>query len=400
MTGTDHSRRLLAILVCGSVIVTLAMGMRHGFGLFLQPMSADLGWNRQAFSFAIALQNLLWGMAQPFAGGLADRYGAPRVIVGGALLYAAGLALMTVSTVPLTLSLSGGLLIGLALSGVTYSVIYGVVGRSFPEHKRSQAMGMVAAAGSFGQFLLVPFEQWLIGGFGWSGALLALAAIALIMAPMALGLREPPRAVLAGSQTIRQALAEAFRNGSFWLLTAGYFVCGFQVVFIAIHLPAYLKDHGLAPHVAVTALALIGLFNIIGTWSAGQLGARLPKKYLLAGIYGLRSVVIIAFLLAPLSPMSVYLFASAIGVLWLSTIPLTNGIVAVVFGVRYLAMLGGFVFFSHQIGSFFGVWLGGLLYDRTGNYNVVWGIAIALGIFAMLINMPIREKPLTRLATA
>ena len=394
------ARSLTAILVCGSVIVTLSMGVRHGFGLFLQPMSADLGWNREVFSLAIALQNLMWGAAQPFAGGLADRYGAPRVIVGGALLYAAGLALMTVSAVPLAFSLSAGVLIGLALSGVTYSVIYGVVGRSFPEHKRSQAMGMVAAAGSFGQFLLVPFEQWLIGGLGWVSALLVLAAIALVMAPMALGLREPARAFAAGSQTIRQALAEAFRNGSFWLLTAGYFVCGFQVVFIAIHLPAYLEDHGLAPHVAVTALALIGLFNIIGTWSAGELGARLPKKYLLTGIYGLRSVVIVLFLLAPLTPMSVYWFASAMGVLWLSTIPLTNGIIGVVFGVRYLAMLGGFVFFSHQIGSFFGVWLGGLLYDRSGNYNVVWGIAVALGIFAALINLPIREKPLARLATA
>jgi predicted MFS family arabinose efflux permease len=398
--NTDQSKQLLAILVCGSVIVTVAMGIRHGFGLFLQPMSADLGWNREVFSMAIALQNLLWGAAQPFAGGLADRYGAPRVIVGGALLYAAGLALMTVSSVPLELSLSGGLLIGLALSGVTYSVIYGVVGRSFPEHKRSQAMGMIAAAGSFGQFLLVPFEQWLIGGLGWVNALLVLAAIALVMAPMAAGLREPARILATGSQTIRQALSEAFRNGSFWLLTAGYFVCGFQVVFIAIHLPAYLKDHGLQPRVAVTALALIGLFNIIGTWSAGQLGARLPKKYLLTGIYSLRSLVIVIFLLAPLTPWSVYLFASAMGVLWLSTIPLTNGIVGVVFGVRYLAMLGGFVFFSHQIGSFFGVWLGGLLYDRTGNYNVVWGIAVALGIFAALINMPIRERPLARLAAA
>ena len=393
-------RSLTAILVCGSVIVMIAMGVRHGLGLFLGPMSTDLGWNREVFSLAIALQNLFWGAAQPLAGGLADRYGAPRVIVGGALMYAAGLALMTVSAVPIAFSLTAGVLIGLALSGVTYSVIYGVVGRSFPEHKRSQAMGYIAAAGSFGQFLTVPLEQWLIGGMGWSSALLVLGLIALIMAPMALGLREPKRVLVAGSQTIREALNEAFHNGSFWLLTAGYFVCGFQVVFIAIHLPAYLKDHGLGPNVAVTALALIGLFNIIGTWAAGSLGARLPKKYLLTGIYGTRSLVIALFLLAPLSPLSVYLFASTMGLLWLSTIPLTNGIVGVVFGVRYLAMLGGFVFFSHQIGSFFGVWLGGLIYDRTGNYNAVWMIAIALGIFAALINLPIREKPLARLAAA
>ena len=393
-------RSLTAILVCGSVIVMIAMGVRHGLGLFLGPMSTDLGWNREVFSLAIALQNLFWGAAQPLAGGLADRYGAPRVIVGGALMYAAGLALMTVSAVPIAFSLTAGVLIGLALSGVTYSVIYGVVGRSFPEHKRSQAMGYIAAAGSFGQFLTVPLEQWLIGGMGWSSALLVLGLIALIMAPMALGLREPKRVLVAGSQTIREALNEAFHNGSFWLLTAGYFVCGFQVVFIAIHLPAYLKDYGLGPNIAVTALALIGLFNIIGTWAAGSLGARLPKKYLLTGIYATRSLVIALFLLAPLSPLSVYLFASMMGLLWLSTIPLTNGIVGVVFGVRYLAMLGGFVFFSHQIGSFFGVWLGGVIYDRTGNYNAVWMIALALGIFAALINLPIREKPLARLAAA
>lgn len=398
MTTRTHS--LTAILVCGSIIVTLAMGIRHGMGLFLQPMSTDFGWNREVFSFAIALQNLLWGAAQPLAGGLADRYGAPKVIIGGALMYAAGLALMTISAVPLAISLSSGVLIGLALSGVTYSVIYGVVGRTFPESRRSQAMGYIAAAGSFGQFMTVPVEQWLIGGIGWSNALLALALLALIMAPAALGLSESPREHKSGGQTVRQALSEAFRNGSFWLLTAGYFVCGFQVVFIAVHLPAYLKDHGLGAHVAVTALALIGLFNIIGTWTAGYLGARLPKKHLLTFIYAMRSLVIALFLLLPLSPLSVYVFASAMGLLWLSTIPLTNGIVGVVFGVRYLAMLGGFVFFSHQIGSFLGVWLGGLIYDATGNYNAVWMIAIALGIFAALINMPIREKPLARLATA
>jgi MFS family permease len=398
MNKQVHS--LTAILVCGSIIVTVAMGIRHGLGLFLQPMSGDLGWNREVFSFAIALQNLLWGAAQPLAGGLADRYGAPRVIVGGALMYAAGLALMTISAVPLAFSLSAGVLIGLSLSGVTYSVIYGVVGRNFPAEKRSQAMGYIAAAGSFGQFMMVPVEQWLIGSTGWSNALLALGLIALIMVPMGFGLRESTHVHVAGSQTIRQALSEAFRNGSFWLLTAGYFVCGFQVVFIAVHLPAYLKDHGLGPNVAVTALALIGLFNIIGTWAAGSLGARLPKKHLLTFIYATRSIVIVLFLLAPLTPMSVYIFAGAMGLLWLSTIPLTNGIVGVVFGVRYLAMLGGFVFFSHQIGSFFGVWLGGRIYDSTGNYNAVWMIAIALGVFAALINMPISEKPLARLAAA
>ncbi len=396
----SQSRQLVAILVCGSIILTLAMGIRHGLGLFLLPMSTDFGWNREAFSFALAIQNLLWGLSQPFAGMIADRYGAVRALIFGSVFYAAGLALMTASSSPTMFSLSAGVLIGLALSGCTFSVVAGVIGRNFPEHKRSQALGVSAAAGSLGQFLMVPTEQWLIDGVGWSNALLLLAGLVCLIAPLSIGLKETRVAATVRQQTIAQALREAFDHPSFWLLTAGYFVCGFQVVFIGVHLPSFLRDQQLSASVAVTALALIGLFNIFGTYIAGQLGARYTKKYLLSGIYALRSVVIIIFISMPMTPLSVYLFAAAIGFLWLSTVPLTNGIVAHIFGVRYLSMLSGFVFFSHQMGSFCGVWLGGYLYDKTGSYHVVWVIAIALGVFAALINWPIREKPLARLAAA
>ncbi len=396
----DRSRQLVAILVCSSIILTLAMGIRHGLGLFLLPMSTEHGWNREAFSFALAIQNLIWGLSQPFSGMIADRYGAMRALVAGALFYAAGLALMTASASPTMFSLSAGVLIGLALSGCTFSVIAGVIARNFPAHKRSQALGISAAAGSFGQFFMVPTEQWLIETIGWSNALLVLAVLVVMIAPLALGLRETPVAATARQQTVRQALREAFAYPSFWLLTAGYFVCGFQVVFIGVHLPSFLRDQQLSAGVAVTALALIGLFNVFGTYTAGQLGARYTKKYLLVGIYVLRSIVIVTFLALPITALSVYLFAAAIGFLWLSTVPLTSGIVAHMFGVRYLSMLSGFVFFSHQMGSFCGVWLGGLLYDRTGSYDVVWTIAIVLGLFAALVNWPIREEPVARLAHA
>jgi MFS family permease len=391
---------LTTVLLCGGALVTLSMGIRHGFGFWQLPMTQAHGWTRETFAFAIALQNLLWGASQPIAGMLADRFGAARVLIIGVLLYAAGLLVMALGSTGLVFTAGAGILIGLALSGVTYTVVFGVIGRTAPPEKRSQAMGIAAAAGSFGQFLMVPVEQSLISWFGWQEALLILAATALLMAPLAAGLREPAVAVAKSAQSIGQAIKEAFGYRSFQWLTAGYFVCGFQVVFIGIHLPAYLKDNGMAPSVAVAALALVGLFNVFGTYAAGQLGARYPKKYLLSGIYIARAVVIGLFLLAPLSPMSVYLFAAAMGLLWLSTVPLTTGVVATVFGVQYMSMLGGFVFFSHQVGSFLGVWLGGRLYDQFGNYNVVWGITIALGIFAALANLPVKEAPIVRAAPA
>jgi predicted MFS family arabinose efflux permease len=389
------------VLFCGAMIVTMSMGIRHGFGLWLQPITMDRGWTRETFAFAIAIQNLAWGLAGPVAGGLADRYGAFKVLVVGSLLYGLGLVSMGLATSGLAFTGGAGVLLGLAQSGTTYAVVYGVIGRNVDPARRSWAMGVTAAAGSFGQFLMVPVENWLIGGFGWQNALFVLGLLALLIMPLAFGLKEAPVGPRnSQQQSIGEALREAFAYPSFRWLMAGYFVCGFQVVFIGVHMPSYLKDKGLSPDVATTALALIGLFNVIGTYTAGSLGQRMPKKYILSGIYALRSVAIVTFLSLPLTPMSVYIFASVMGVLWLSTVPPTNAVVAQIFGVQYLSMLGGFVFLSHQIGSFLGVWLGGRLYDATGSYDIVWWIAVALGVFAALANMPVREASIERLAPA
>ena len=386
------------VLICGALIVTLSMGIRHGFGLWLQPITMDRGWSRETFAFAIAIQNLAWGLTGPIAGALSDRYGAFRVLIAGSILYALGLVTMGLATSGLMFTGGTGLLIGFAQSGTTYAVVYGVIGRQIDPSKRSWAMGVAAAAGSFGQFLMVPVENWLISSAGWQNALFFLAFAALAIAPLAWGLREPARVESTGvQQSMGQALREAFGYPSFRWLMAGYFVCGFQVVFIGVHMPSYLRDHGLSPNVATTALALIGLFNVFGTYTAGTLGQRMPKKYILSTIYTLRSVAIVTFLVAPLTPWSVYLFSAFMGFLWLSTVPPTNAIVAQIFGVRYLSMLGGFVFLSHQIGSFLGVWLGGRLYDTTGSYDVVWWIAVGLGVLAALANLPVREAAINRL---
>ena len=400
MRAQPQSLSTAQVLACGAIIVTLSMGIRHGFGLWLQPITQAQNWTRETFAFALAIQNLVWGVSGVFAGMLADRFGAFRVIVVGSLLYALGLVGMAHADTPLLFTLSTGVLIGMAQAGTTYAVIYGVIGRQVAADKRSWAMGVAAAAGSFGQFLMVPTEGFLISHFGWQEALVFLGAAALLMAPLAWGLREPSFATggvpTRRDQSILQALREAFRYPSFQFLMAGYFVCGFQVVFIGVHMPSYLKDHGLSPQVASYSLALIGLFNVFGTYAAGVLGQKIPKKYILAFIYMARAVAITLFLLVPLSPISVYIFSAVMGVLWLSTVPPTNATVAQIFGVAHLSMLGGFVFFSHQIGSFMGVWLGGYLYDRTGSYDIVWYIAIALGILAALINLPVREAPIAR----
>jgi MFS family permease len=391
---------MMQVLACGAAIVTLSMGIRHGFGLWLQPITQAHDWTRETFSFAIAVQNLSWGFFGIFAGMLADKFGAFRVIVGGAVLYALGLTGMALATTGLMFTLTAGVLIGAAQAGTTYAVIYGVIGRNISADKRSWAMGVAAAAGSFGQFLMVPTEGFLISSFGWQQALLILSAAALIMVPLAWGLREATAPSGAGApkreQSIAQALKEAFKYPSFQLLMAGYFVCGFQVVFIGVHMPSYLRDKGLGPEVASYALALIGLFNVFGTYAAGALGQKMAKKNILAFIYLARAVVISVFLIAPLTPASVYVFASVMGLLWLSTIPPTNAAVAQIFGIQHLSMLSGFIFFSHQIGSFMGVWLGGYLYDRNGSYDIVWYLAIALGVFAALVNLPVREAPIAR----
>ncbi|XVJ71840.1 MAG: MFS transporter [Rhizobacter sp.] len=389
------------VLLCGAAIVTLSMGIRHGFGLWLQPITMERGWTRETFAFALAVQNLAWGVAGPVAGMLADRFGAFRVLIGGAVLYALGLVCMALATSGLAFTGSAGLMIGMAQSGTTYAVIYGVIGRNVAPEKRSWAMGVAAAAGSFGQFLMVPVENWLISDFGWQNALILLGCLALAIIPLAWGLREPAKAAATGfQQSISQALREAFSYPSFQLLMAGYFVCGFQVVFIGVHMPSYLKDHGLSPDVATTVLALIGLFNVVGTYLSGTLGQHLPKRLILSTIYALRSVAIVLFLWLPLTPWSVYIFSSVMGVLWLSTVPPTNAIVAQVFGVQYLSMLGGFVFLSHQVGSFMGVWLGGKLYDSTGSYDIVWWIAVGLGVLAALVNLPVKETAIARLPAA
>jgi len=390
------------MLLGSSLILALSLGVRHGFGLFLPPMSAEFGWGREVFAFAIALQNLIWGLAQPVTGALADRFGVARAVLVGGILYAIGLLLMASADTPLTLSLSAGVLIGLGLSGTSFSVILGAMGRAVPVEKRSMAMGIAAAAGSFGQFIMLPGSLGLIEWLGWSSALLALGLLIVLIVPLAAMMRGDRQApVPAGAQqSLGEALREAVGHSGFRLLALGFFVCGFQVVFIGVHLPAYLVDQHLPAQVGTTVLALVGLFNIVGTYTAGWLGSCYSKPRLLAALYLIRGVVISAFLLAPLSVWSAYAFGIAMGLLWLSTVPLTNGTVATMFGVRNLSMLGGIAFLFHQIGSFFGGWLGGWLYDHTGSYDLVWQIAIALSLMAAALNWPIREQPVARLRAA
>jgi MFS family permease len=414
MTTQRPTLPLAQMLICGALIVTMSMGIRHSFGLWLQPITMAHGWTREQYSLALAIQNLVWGLAGPLVGAWADRDGAFKVLLAGALLYALGL--LGMATVPshLAFILTTGVMIGVAQACSTYAVIYGVLGRNISVTQRSWAMGITAAAGSFGQFLMVPVASALIHTWGWSAALMALAASALLVMPLAWGLREParPPAHSSGSApashaadgtplTGLAALKEALAHRDYLLLTAGYFVCGFQLAFIGVHLPSYLKDHQLDPGVATTGLALIGLFNVLGSYAAGALGNRWRKPWLLSGIYALRAVAMLAFVLSPLTSWSVYLFAATMGVLWLSTVPPTNAIVAQMLGVRHLSMLGALVFLSHQVGSFLGVWLAGRLYDATGNYQVVWWLAVALGLAAALVNLPIREHraPAGRLLT-
>jgi MFS family permease len=388
------------VLTCGALILTLSMGVRQSMGLFLPPMTLEFGWGRSTFAFAMALSNLIWGAFQPVFGAVADRHGAGKVLVGSALLYAAALALMPFSSSGAMLDLTAGAMMGVGLCGVTFGVILGVIGRAYPPERRSFALGVASAGGSFGQFVMLPFTQQLIGALGWKGALLALAATLLVIVPLSAALSERPAAPgPQAQQSLGAALREAGSHAGFLYLTAGFFVCGFQVAFIQVHLPAFLQDNGLSASVGALALALIGLFNIAGSFLAGWLGGRWSKKYLLSSIYFARALVIGAFLLLPITPLSVYLFAAGIGFLWLGTVPLTNGLVAQIFGVRYLATLFGVVFFSHQVGSFIGVWLGGYLFDVTGSYTPVWIGAIVLALLAAIVNLPIDERPLQRAAS-
>jgi len=395
---TDTWRAAATVLVCGSLILALSLGIRHAFGLFLQPVSLANGWGREVFALAIALQNLVWGLAQPFAGWAADRYGARRIMLAGAVLYVAGLALMAAPLGTAGFVLVAGVLVGVGLSGTTFPIVFGAISRALPEDKRSLAFGIAMAVGSFGQFVMLPGALGLIDGFGWAAALLVLSGLSALILPLAAGLGrrlDPGGAAGGAGATSGAALRLALGDRGFWLLSAGFFVCGFQVVFIAVHLPAFLADRGISAGVASTVLALIGLVNVAGTLGAGWLGGRFAKPGLLAWIYLGRGLAIAAFVALPITAGSAYVFGIAMGVFWLSTVPLTNGTVAVMFGVRNLSMLGGVVFLAHQVGGFLGGWLGGALYDRTGSYDYAWGVAIALSLIAALLNIPVRERPVT-----
>jgi MFS family permease len=386
-------------VIAAGLIVTVAMGVRQTFGLMLRPISMDLEVGRQAFGLAIALNNLLFGLAQPFVGAYADKHGSGKVVAVGALLYAAGLALTTVAGSALGLHLTLGMIVGLALSGTTYVVVLGAVGRVVSPEKRSLAFGVVTAGGSLGQFLVVPAAQAALSALDWKATLLILAGLSLTMVALAVGVSgRPAPHVPAATQSgsLKEALVEASRSRSFWLLNAGFFVCGFHIAFVGTHLPAYLRDSGLAEGVGAAALALIGLFNIAGSWLWGAWGGKLSKRRLLGALYAARALAILVFVAVPLSPASVMVFAAVFGFLWLGTVPLTSGLVAQIYGVRFMSTLYGVVFLSHQIGSFLGAWLAGLAFDLTGSYLGVWIASIALGLFAAAVHQPIDERPLAR----
>lgn len=395
--STHHWRTPAIVLLAGGIAMTLALGARHSFGLYLTPMTSDLGWARQTFAFALAAQNLIYGISQPLAGMLADKFGTARVMLSGTLLYVIGLVLMSGATTGMELTLSAGVLIGMAVSCMSFPIVFGVVARVFPAEKRMVALGITGAAGSFGQFVMLPYGQFLINLLGWQQSLLVLAATIAFVAPLSFLLSgEPSTGAGKSQQSIPEALREAFGHRGFLLLCSGYWVCGFQLMFISIHFPAFLTDRGMTAETGMTALALIGLFNILGSFVWGWLGGRYSKKRVLSALYLLRAVDIAVFILLPITPLSVYIFAAVMGFLWLGTVPLTSGLIAQIFGVRYMATLGGFAFLSHQIGSFFGVLLGGQVFDHTGSYNHMWGIAVAAGIFAAIVNWPIDDRQIVR----
>lgn len=391
-------------VVCAALIVTVAMGVRQAFGLFMRPVTMDLEIGRQTFGMAIAISNLAFGLVQPFVGAWADRAGAGKIVAGGTALYVVGLLLTTLAAGPLALNLTFGFLVGIALSATTFVVVLGAVGRRVPAERRSLAFGIVTAGGSLGQFLVVPAAQGLLSAMDWKLALVALAGLTATMALLAIGVAGKPdqSPVTADDQSeaasLRGALKEATRNRNFWLLNAGFFVCGFHIAFVATHLPAYIRDQGLDDGVGAWSLALIGLFNILGSWLWGAWGGKQSKKGLLAALYALRGVAITAFIMVPLSPVSVLTFAAVFGFLWLGTVPLTSGLVGQIWGVRYLSTLYGIVFLSHQVGSFLGAWLAGLAFDATGSYQSMWLASIALAAFAALIHLPIDERPFVRAA--
>jgi MFS family permease len=398
-------RTPLIVILCGCAISMITFGPRSATGLFMQPISDANGWGRDVFALAFAIRNLLWGLGQPIAGAVADRFGTMRVLCGGALLYAAGLVLMTYSSTPLSFNITVGVMIGFGLSGCSFNLVVAALGKLVPERLRSTAFGAGTAAGSFGQFLFAPLGAGLIASYGWEIALFAFAAAVLLVLPFSLALATPPAARAADNlaeapQSLRHALREAFGHRSYVLLVLGFFTCGFQLAFITAHLPAYLIDRGLSVQVGGWVIAVIGLFNIVGSLASGWLGNVMPKRYILAALYFARAVSIAVFIAVPLSTTSALLFGVVTGLTWLSTVPPTSGLVALMFGTRWLAMLFGFAFFSHQVGGFLGVLLGGIAFEATGSYLPVWYLAIAFGIASAIINLPIVEKPVVRSAGA
>ena len=402
MTEKKNWRTPAVVIACGGLMMTIVLGIRHDFGLYLQPITLDLGISRETFSFAIALQNLIYGFAQPLTGMIADKFGAARVMAGGTILYALGLALMAHSTTGTELNLSAGLIVGIAMGCCGFSTVYGVIGRTVAPEKRSTAMGIVGATGSLGQFLMLPYGQVLINHLGWQQALLILALTVLVLLPLSTALVEDKAAQAKApfKQSIPAALREAFSHRGFVLICLAYTVCGFQLLFVSVHFPAYLIDQKMTPTTGMLALALIGLFNTFGSYTWGWLGGHYTKKYLLATLYFTRAMVVMAFILAPLSPMSVYLFSAALGFLWLGTAPITSALIAQIFGPRYLSTLTGCAFMFHQVGSFLGVWIGGRIFDASGSYTLMWWIIIAAGFGAALFTLPVDERQIPRAATA
>ncbi len=394
-------KRPYVVLFAGCFIALLTFGIRADFGILNAPITAFHGWDREIFALSFALQNLIWGAAMPFAGAIADRYGSAKVLAGGSLLFALGMALMVTASTPAAMHLTAGVLVGVGMAAASFSVILAAIGRAFPEDKRSWALGMGTAAGSLGMFVMLPIGQAFLEAYGWQTTCVLLGGAVALGIPLSALLRGRGGADVVAAQaeqSLGEALREARGHKSYWYLVSGFFVCGFQVAFITMHFPAYVIDIGLPGTVGAMGLALIGLFNIFGSYSAGVLGGRHSKKYLLAGLYLSRSAVVTIFLLAPVSEIGTLVFASVMGLLWLSTVPLTSGLVVQMFGIRYMATLFGIVFFSHQVGSFLGVWLGGLSYDLWGTYDPVWWGGVALGIVAALIHWPIKEAPVARLA--
>src|SRR5271169_6975494 len=408
MAATEHDpspaaiawRTPLAIVVCGCLISMLTFGPRSTFGFFMQPMSHEFSWGRDVFGLAVAFQNLLWGIGQPIAGAIADRFGTVRVISAGALLYAAGLIIMRYSATPLSLDISAGLLIGFGLSGCSFNLVLSAFGKLLPPEWRGIALGAGTAAGSFGQFLFAPFGVALLDNFGWQPALTVFAGMMLLVVPLSLALATPSSTKatvsLVEQQTFKHALAEAFGHRSYVLLVLGFFTCGFQLAFITVHLPAYLVDRGVPVQLGGWVIATIGLFNIIGSLSVGWLQNKMPKRYILSALYFIRAMAIVVFISLPITTFSAVAFGAVTGLMWLSSVPPTSSLVAVMFGTRWLATLYGFAFFSHQVGGFLGVWLGGVVFEKFHAYTPIWWLSVLFGILSVLINLPIVEAPVAR----